>query len=78
MYPVGIGRRISRKRKESKGSIFYIVVFLIILFQQMNCEKKKIGLDPRLMKHSDGAVASRPVPLLGARPENVVVKQEPM
>ncbi|VDP13207.1 unnamed protein product [Onchocerca flexuosa] len=45
---------------------------------QMNSEKKKIGLDPRLMKHSDGVAASRPVPLVAARPENVIVKQEPI
>lgn len=50
----------------------------MILFQQVNCEKKKIGLDPRLMKHCDGAGAGRPVPLVAARPENVIVKQEPM
>uniref|UniRef100_A0A915PXY4 CID domain-containing protein n=1 Tax=Setaria digitata TaxID=48799 RepID=A0A915PXY4_9BILA len=35
------------------------------------------GLDPRLMKH-DGAAVSRPVPLVTARPETVVVKQEPV
>lgn len=65
-------------RQGRKGSPFYIVVFLMILFQQMSCEKKKIGLDPRLMKHSDGAVVGKPVPLLAARPENIVVKQEPV
>ncbi|VDK75640.1 unnamed protein product [Onchocerca ochengi] len=45
---------------------------------QMSSEKKKIGLDPRLMKHSDGVAAGRPVPLVAARPENVIVKQEPI
>ncbi|EFO22115.1 hypothetical protein LOAG_06367 [Loa loa] len=45
---------------------------------QMNCEKKKIGLDPRLMKHSDGAAAGRPVSLIAAKPANVIVKQEPI
>uniref|UniRef100_A0AAF5PPU5 CID domain-containing protein n=1 Tax=Wuchereria bancrofti TaxID=6293 RepID=A0AAF5PPU5_WUCBA len=45
---------------------------------QMNCEKKKIGLDPRLMKHSDGTTATRPISLIASHPTNVIVKQEPI
>ncbi|VDM97555.1 unnamed protein product [Thelazia callipaeda] len=44
---------------------------------QMNSEKKKVGLDPRLAKHSDRSVA-RPPQLLTSVSDKVVIKQEPI